>query len=391
MGKIVGYTGDEAIAEAAALCNPDVISAYPITPQTIIVEHLSELVADGKLDCEFVPVESEHSAMTCALAASMTGARTFTASASQGILLMYEILYVTASARAPVIMGVANRALSGSINIHGELTDMMVCRDSGWLQFFSSDAQAAYDNIIQAYRIAEDPEVLTPAMVGQDGFIISHALERVEALDTAFIQDFLPPYEREYRLDPDNPITLGLLFLPDYYQESKYQQVEALKNAKRKIVEVGQEFGERTGRHYGLIHTYEVEDADVTMITMGAFAGTARDTVRQLRAKGKKVGLIEMRTYRPFPGEEILQALKGTKAVVVMERSIAFGGLGSGLYTDMKALLYDEKERPPVLGFVGGIGGRDLAPSEFAKLYDRGFEAIGSEGSRKVEWIALRE
>jgi len=391
MGKIVGYTGDEAIAEAAALCNPDVISAYPITPQTIIVEHLSELVADGKLDCEFVPVESEHSAMTCVLAASMTGARTFTASASQGILLMYEILYVTASARAPVIMGVANRALSGPINIHGELTDMMVCRDAGWLQFFSSDAQAAYDNIIQAYRIAEDPEVLTPAMVGQDGFIISHALERVEALDAAFIQDFLPPYEREYRLDPDNPISLGLLFLPDYYQESKYQQVEALKNAKRKIVEVGQEFGELTGRHYGLIHTYEAEDADVTMITMGAFAGTARDTVRQLRAKGKKVGLIEMRTYRPFPGEEILQALKGTKAVVVMERSIAFGGLGSGLYTDMKALLYDEKEQPPVLGFVGGIGGRDLAPSEFVKLYDRGFEAIGSEGSRKVEWIALRE
>jgi len=391
MGKIVGYTGDEAIAEAAALCNPDVISAYPITPQTIIVEHLSQLVADGKLDCEFVPVESEHSALTCVLAASLTGARTFTASASQGILLMYEILYVTASSRAPVIMGVANRALSGPINIHAELTDMMVCRDAGWLEFFSSSCQAAYDNIIQAYRIAEDPEVLTPAMVGQDGFIMSHALERVEALDKAFIQDFLPPYEREYRLDPDRPMTVGLLVLPNYYQESKYQQVEALKKAKRKIVEVGNEFGERTGRYYGLIDPYEVEDADVTMITMGAFAGTVRDVVTQLRAKGKKVGLIEMRTYRPFPGEEVLRALEGTKAVIVMERSLAYGGLGPALYTDIKTLLYDEKERPPVLGFVGGIGGRDLAPSEFVNLFEKGYEAIGSEGSRKVEWLALRE
>ncbi len=239
MGKIVGYTGDEAIAEAAALCNPDVISAYPITPQTIIVEHLSTLVADGKLDCEFVPVESEHSAMTCVLAASLTGARTFTANASQGILLMYEMLYVTSGSRAPVVMGVTNRALSGPINIHGELTDMIVTRDSGWLEFFSSSSQAAYDNIIQAYRIAEDPDILTPAMVGQDGFIISHALERVETVDKSLVQDFLPPYEREHRLDPENPITIGLLLLPEYYQEIKYQQVEALKRATKKIIEVG--------------------------------------------------------------------------------------------------------------------------------------------------------
>ena len=391
MGKIVGYTGDEAIAEAAALCNPDVISAYPITPQTIIVEHLSQLVADGKLDCEFVSVESEHSALTCVLAASLTGARTFTASASQGILLMYEILYVTANARAPVIMGVANRALSGPINIHAELTDMMVCRDAGWMEFFSSNAQAAYDNIIQAYRIAEDPEVLTPAMVGQDGFIISHALERVEALDEKFILDFLPDYEREYRLDPDRPITVGLLVLPDYYTESKYQQVKALEKAKRKIVEVGNEFGERTGRYYGLIDTFEMEDADVAMITLGAFAGTARDVVARLRAKGKKVGLIEIRTYRPFPGEEILDALDGIKSIIVMERSLAFGGLGSALYTDVKALLYDIKERPSLLGFVGGLGGRDLAPSEFVNLFEKGFEAIGSEEPSRVEWIKLRE
>ena len=391
MGNIVGYTGDEAIAEAAALCNPDVISAYPITPQTIIVEHLSTLVADGKLDCEFVPVESEHSAMTCVLAASLTGARTFTASASQGILLMYEMLYVTSGSRAPVVMGVANRALSGPINIHGELTDMIVTRDSGWLEFFSSSAQAAYDNIIQAYRIAEDPDILTPAMVGQDGFIISHALERVETVDKSLVQDFLPPYEREHRLDPENPITIGLLLLPEYYQEIKYQQVEALKRATKKIIEVGNEYGELTGRYYGLIDTYEVEDADVTMITMGAFAGTARDVVTQLREKGKKVGLIEMRTYRPFPGEEIKKALDGTKTVIVMERSITYGGVGPALYTEIKALLYDSKERPPILSFVGGIGGRDLSPIEFVNLFEKGFGAIGSEGSREAEWIALRE
>ncbi|MFQ5819128.1 MAG: transketolase C-terminal domain-containing protein [Candidatus Heimdallarchaeota archaeon] len=391
MGKIVGYTGDEAIAEAAALCNPDVISAYPITPQTIIVEHLSQMVADGKLDCEFVSVESEHSALTCTLAASLTGARTFTASASQGILLMYEILYVTANARAPIIMGVANRALSGPINIHAELTDMMVCRDAGWMEFFTSSAQAAYDNIIQAYRIAEDPEVLTPAMVGQDGFIISHALERVEPVDKKFIRDFLPDYKREYQLDPDRPITVGLLVLPDYYTESKYQQVKALEKAKQKIVEVGKEFGEQTGRYYGLIDTYEVEDADVTILTMGAFAGTARDVVTRLRAKGKKAGLIEVRTYRPFPGEELLSALDGTKSIIVFERSLAYGGLGSALYTDVKALLYDVKERPALLGFVGGLGGRDLAIREFLNLFERGFEAIGSEEPSRVEWIGLRE
>lgn len=390
-GKRVGMTGDEAVANAAAVINPDVVAAYPITPQTIIVEHFSDYVHDGKVDTEYVTVESEHSAMSACVGASATGARVFTASASQGIALMYEILFIASASRLPIVMAVANRALSGPINIHGELTDQTVCRDTGWISMFSESAQEAYDNTFLSFKIAEHPDVSLPAMFGLDGFILTHALEGVSPLDRDFVKDFLPERTMKYPTIPGNPVSSGLLALQDYYMEVKYQQEEAMDAARKVIPKAFKEFGEMTGRKYQMVEEYKMDDAETAFVTMGALAGTAKFVVDLLREDGKKVGLCKVKTYRPFPGEILAKALKDVDAVGVIDRDLTFGSPGPALYTDLKTSLYDYKSHPEIFGFVAGIGGRDVTAENFEHVYKQVLKKKGTDKPVPIEWVGLRK
>ncbi|MFW9924353.1 MAG: pyruvate ferredoxin oxidoreductase [Candidatus Thorarchaeota archaeon] len=390
-GKRIGMTGDEAVANAAAVINPDVVAAYPITPQTIIVEHFSDFVNNGEVDTEYVCVESEHSAMSACVGASATGARVFTASASQGVALMFEILFIAAASRLPIVMAVANRALSGPINIHGELTDQTVCRDTGWISMFSESAQEAYDATFLAFKIGEHPDVSLPVMFGLDGFILTHALEGVFPLDRKFVKDFLPERQMKYPTIPGNPVSSGLLALPDYYMEVKYQQTIAMENARKVIPKVFEEFGELTGRHYQMVEEYKMEDADTAFVTMGALAGTGKYVVDKLRSEGKKVGLLKVKTFRPFPDEILAKSLKDIEAVAVIDRDLTFGAPGPALYTDLKASLYNYKERPQVFGYVAGIGGRDVEAKEYEYIYEQVLKNKGTEKPVPIEWIGLRK
>ena len=390
-GKRIGMTGDEAVANAVAVINPDVVAAYPITPQTIIVEHFSDFVNNGEVDTEYVCVESEHSAMSACVGASVTGARVFTASASQGVALMYEILFIAAASRLPIVMAVANRALSGPINIHGELTDQTICRDTGWISMFSESAQEAYDNAFLSFKIGEHPDVSLPVMYGLDGFILTHALEGVMPLDRKFAKDFLPERQMKYPTIPGNAVSSGLLALQDYYMEVKYQQEIAMDAARKVIPKAFEEFGEKTGRHYKMVEEYQMEDAEIAFVTMGALAGTGKFYVDKLRSEGKKVGLCKVKTYRPFPGEELAKALKGVEAVGVIDRDLTFGAPGPALYTDLKTSLYDYKEHPQIFGYIAGLGGRDVAVDDYQLIFDKVLKNKGAEKSVPVEWIGLRK
>ncbi|NHK30753.1 MAG: pyruvate ferredoxin oxidoreductase [Asgard group archaeon] len=384
-------TGDEAVANAAAVINPDVVAAYPITPQTIIVEHFSDFVHDGEVDTEFVCVESEHSAMSACVGASATGARVFTASASQGVALMFEILFIASASRLPIVMAVANRALSGPINIHGELTDQTVCRDTGWISMFSESAQEAYDNTFLAFKIGEHKDVSLPVMFGLDGFILTHALEGVAPLDRKFSKDFLLEREMKHPTIPGNPVSSGLLALPDYYMEVKYQQELAMDAARKVIPKAFEEFGEKTGRHYGMIEEYQMEDAETAFVTMGALSGTTKYVVDKLRKDGEKVGMIKVKTYRPFPEVDIAKALKDIDAVGVIDRDLTFGAPGPALYTDLKTTLYDYKDRPQIFGYIAGIGGRDVLVEDYEHIYKQVLKNKGTEKAIPVEWIGLRK
>ncbi|MEA2071177.1 MAG: transketolase C-terminal domain-containing protein [Asgard group archaeon] len=389
--KREGMTGDEAVANAVAVINPDVVAAYPITPQTIIVEHFSEYVNNGEVDTEFVCVESEHSAMSACVGASTTGARVFTASASQGIALMYEILFIASASRLPIVMAVANRALSGPINIHGELTDQTVCRDTSWISMFSESAQEAYDATFLSFRIGEHPKVSLPVMFGLDGFILTHALEGVAPLDRKFAQDFLPEREMVYPTFPGNPVTSGLLALQDYYMEVKYQQEQAMNEARKVIPKVFEEFGEKTGRYYKQVEEYQMEDAEMAFVTMGAISGTGKHVVDKLRDKGKKAGILKVKTYRPFPGEILANALKGVEKVAVVDRDATFGSPGPALYTDLKTTLYDYKQQPVIQGYMAGLGGRDVTAEDFTKIYEETMKREKTGKPLPVEWIGLRK
>ncbi|MGC9777717.1 MAG: pyruvate ferredoxin oxidoreductase [Candidatus Heimdallarchaeota archaeon] len=384
-------TGDEAVANAAAVINPDVVAAYPITPQTIIVEHFSDFVHDGEVDTEFVCVESEHSAMSACVGASATGARVFTASASQGVVLMYEILFIAAASRLPIVMSVANRALSGPINIHGELTDQTVCRDTGWISLFSESAQEAYDNTFLAFKIGEHPDVSLPVMFGLDGFILTHALEGVFPLDRKFAKDFLHEREMVHPTIPGNPVSSGLLALPDYYMEVKYQQELAMDAARKVIPKAFEEFGEITGRHYKSVEGYQMEDAETALITMGALSGTTKFVVDKLRKEGEKVGMIKVKTYRPFPADDLAKALKDVDAVGVIDRDLTFGAPGPALYSDLKTSLYNYKDHPQIFGYIAGIGGRDVLVEDYEYIYKQVLKNKGAEKAVPVEWIGLRK
>jgi len=371
---IVGLTGDEAVAYAVKQSKVDIVAAYPITPQTIIVERFSKYVADGEVQTEYVCVESEHSAMSACVGASLTGARVFTASSSQGLALMHEMLYIASGLRCPIVMGVANRALSAPINIHGDHSDMMGSRDSGWVQIYVENAQEAYDWAIQAFKIAEDKDVQLPVSVNLDGFILSHLLEGVDVLEDKAVGRFLQLRKPLFTLDPDKPITVGALCLPDYYFEFKRQQVEAMRNVPRVLDNVTKEFGRVTGRNYGVLETFGMEDAEAAILCLGSTAGTAREVAKKLRGQGKKVGVIKLWLYRPFPTQDIIAASRHLKALAVLDRAVSFGAPYGALCSDVVSALHALKERPQLFNVAYGLGGRDIEPCDIELVFNEALE-----------------
>lgn len=392
MGKRIGIEVSLAVSEAAKLANVDVISAYPITPQTHIVEHLSELVADGHLDAEFIPVESEHSAMSACIGASAAGARTFTSTCAQGLALMLEICYIAAALRLPIVMAMANRSLSGPISIWNDHGDLMMARDSGWIQIVAENGQEAFDLTIQAFRIAEDHRVLLPVIVNLDGFTLSHVIEPMEMLSQEEVDKYLPPYKPKMWLDLKNPITMGAVGIPDVYTEAKKAQDEALKGAKPVVIEAWNEFAKLFGRKYQPVETYKTEGADTLLVTMGSTSETAMTAVDAMRAAGRKVGIVRIRLYRPFPKEEFLAAIKGAKQLAVMDRALAMSGMETGpLATEIKSILYDQAQKPYVWNFIAGLAGRDITVENFTEMADGVEAAAADKLPQGATWTNVRE
>ena len=381
MAKRVGIEVSIAVSEAVKLANVDVVAAYPITPQTHIVEHLAELVADGHLDAEFIPVESEHSAMSTCCGSSAAGARTYTATSSQGQALMLEICYIASALRLPIVMTVANRSLSGPISIWNDHSDMMMSRDTGWIQTVAENGQEAFDLTLHAFRVAEDSRVLLPVIINLDGFTLTHVIEPIEILDQKEVDRYLPPYQPQMRLDPENPISIGPVGMPEVYTEAKKAQDEAIKSSKPVIIEAWQEFGDLFGRYYKPVETYRTDGAETLLVTMGSLSETAMTAVDHMRAKGKDVGLVRIRLFRPFPFEEFLAAVEGAKQIAVMDRALCLNGAGGPLATEVKAALYDEPERPYIWNYVAGLAGRDVTIENFVEMAD-GVEAAAADGLR---------
>ena len=373
MGKRVGIEVSLAIAEAAGMCNPDVVAAYPITPQTHVVEHLSELVADGHLDAEFIPVESEHSAMSACVGAAAAGARTVTSTSSQGYALMAEICYIAAALRLPIVMVVANRALSAPINIWNDLGDLMMARDTGWIQIVAENGQEAVDLTIQAFRIGEDPRIQFPVQVNFDGFTLSHMVEPIFIPEKAEVDAFLPPYRTKHRLDPANPMTMGPVGMPDIYTEARKAQDEAFNKTLPVIKEIWSDFAAKFGREYKAVETYKADDAETIIVMLGSLSETAMTAVDDLRAKGKKVGLARFRVFRPFPADDLLAAIKGAKNLVVVDRAMSFNGgnLAAPIGLEVKSLLFDKGLAPKFYNVVAGLGGRDITMENFEEMVDK--------------------
>jgi pyruvate ferredoxin oxidoreductase alpha subunit len=362
--------GSHAIALAVKAARPNVVAAYPITPQTHIVEDISQLIADGDLDAQYVKVESEHSAMSVCLGASATGARTYTATTSQGLALMHEVLFNAAGMRLPIVMTVANRALSAPLSIWNDHQDSISERDSGWIQIYAEDNTEASDLTIQAYRIAEDSRIQVPVMVCMDGYTLTHTYEPVELLEQDLVDDFLPPYRPADFLNVNDPKSFGMFADPNYYTEFRYQNHRALEAAKAVIPEISSEFGEVFNRDYGgLIEEYRCDDAEYVLMAMGSVVGTLKDTVDDLRDDGLRAGAIKLRSYRPFPVDEIRRALAGLEAVGILDKNISLGFEGA-LFTDVKASLYHDDNAPKAFGFIAGLGGRDIPKRMFVKMFD---------------------
>jgi len=389
----VGLEGSFAIAEAVRMVNTDVISAYPITPQTHIVERLAEMIADGELDAEFICVESEHSAMSACVGASAAGARVFTCSAGQGLELMHEVLYIPSSMRLPVVAVAANRALSGPLSVWCDHSDAMAIRDIGWIQIFAENNQQAFDLTVCAYRIAEDKEVLFPAMVHIDGFYLSHVIEDMVLPDDEVVADFIPEYEHPFALDPERPVSMGCYGPPFIYPEAKKAQEVAFGNSKHQILETWKDFGETFGRYYAPVEAYKMEDASIALLTMGSIGETAMLAVDEMREEGKDVGLIRLRLWRPFPFMELREAVKDVELLVVLDRAIS-SGMGGPVCSEVKSALYDMRKDLRIVGFIGGIGGRDITMAEFKYMINRAVEkakVIEPEEEIAVEMIGVRE
>jgi len=376
------------VAVAMRQINPEVVAAYPITPQTPIIETFAQFAADGKVDTELINVESEHSALSAVVGASAAGARAMTATSSQGLALMAEVVYIASGSRLPIVMAISNRALSAPINIHCDHTDSMFLRDAGWIQIYSEDAQEAYDNMLIALKVAENKDVLTPAMVMQDGFITSHSVQNVKILDDEAVKKFVGKYNPDYPLlDIKKPISVGPLDLFDYFFEHKYQQAEALENSKKIIRQVDKEFYNLTGRKYDFIEKYKTNDADYIIIALSSTCGTAKMVVDKLREEGKKVGLLKVRIFRPFPNKEIAKAVSKAKSVAVLDRSTSFGNF-SPVFTEVRSALYNLDKKPKLYNYIYGIGGRNIGLDDIEKAYN---DLEKNKFSNDINYIGLRK
>lgn len=385
-------SGNEAVAFALKQINPDVMGAFPITPSTEIPQYFSQYVANGEVDTEFVAVESEHSAMSCCIGAQAAGGRAVTATSSCGLALMWEMLYVAASSRLPITLACINRALTGPININNDHSDSMGARDCGWIQLYAENNQEAYDNMCMAMRIGEHSEVRLPVMTCQDGFITSHAIENIELLEDELVKNFVGSYEpKEYLLKKENPLSVGPYDIAAYYMEHKYQQAAAMKNAKQVILDVSADYSKITGRNYGLFEEYRMEDAERAIVIIGSSAGTAKEAVNLLRAQGEKVGLIKIRVFRPFPMEELAIALRGIKAVAIMDKADSFSACGGPLFAETRSACYGMDDAPMMINYVYGLGGRDVRVEDIAYVYKELDEVIRSGNTGKIyRYLSVR-
>ena len=370
MGIRERLSGNEAAAIAMKQINPDVVAAFPITPSTEIPQYFSSFVSNGKVDTEFVAVESEHSAMSACIGAEAAGARAMTATSANGLSLMWEMIYIASSLRLPIVMSLVNRAVSGPLNIHNDHSDAMGVRDAGWIMLFSENNQEAYDNLLMAHRIAENKDVLLPLMVCQDGFITSHSIENIELLEDDKVKAFVGKYKPEhYLLNDKEPIAVGPLDVQSYLFEHKAQQAEAMKRAKKVILEVSKEFEELTGRKYEFFEKYKMEDSEFVIVCMNSTAGTAKAAIDELRAQGIKAGLLKIRMFRPFPAEEVADSLKNAKAIAVLDKADSLNGVGGALFEDVVSGMYVSNIHVPTVNYVYGIGGRDTTVNEIKQVY----------------------
>ena len=364
-------SGNEACAIAMKQINPDVVAAFPITPSTEIPQYFSTFVSNGQVDTEFVAVESEHSAMSACIGAESAGARAMTATSANGLSLMWEMVYIASSLRLPIVMSLVNRAVSGPLNIHNDHSDAMGVRDAGWIMLFSENNQEAYDNLLMAHRIAEHKDVLLPLMVCQDGFITSHSIENIELLEDDKAKNFVGKYEpKHYLLNKEEPMAVGPLDLQSYLFEHKYQQAEAMRNAKKVILEVSNEFEKLTGRKYSFFEEYKTDDAELVVVCMNSTAGTTKAVVDDLRSKGIKAGLLKIRMFRPFPAEEVSRALSKAKAIAVLDKADSLNGAGGALFEDVVSGMFVNKVNVPTVNYVYGIGGRDTTTKDISGVYE---------------------
>ena len=370
MGIRERLSGNEAVAYGMRQINPDVVAAFPITPSTEIPQYFSTFVSNGTVDTEFVAVESEHSAMSACIGAEAAGARAMTATSANGLSYMWEMIYIASSLRLPIVMNLVNRAVSGPLNIHNDHSDAMGVRDSGWIMLFSENNQEAYDNLIMAHRIAEHKDVLLPLMICQDGFITSHSIENIELIEDEKVKEFVGKYTPEhYLLNDKEPIAIGPLDVQTYLFEHKYQQAEAMRNAKKVIKEVAEDFEKMTGRKYSFFEEYKMEDAEIAVVCMNSTAGTTKTVVDSLREKGVKAGMVKIRMFRPFPAEELAEALGNLKALAVMDKSDSLNGAGGALFEDVVSGMYTAKKQVPTVSYVYGIGGRDTTSKDIEEVY----------------------
>jgi pyruvate ferredoxin oxidoreductase alpha subunit len=393
MGKRERLSGNEAVAIALRQINPDVFPAFPITPSTEIPQYFASFVANGEVDTEFIPVESEHSSMSATIGASAAGARALTATSSCGLAYMWEELYIAASNRLPLALALVNRALSGPININCDHSDSMGARDAGWIQIYAENNQEAYDNMVQAYRISEHKDVRLPIMICQDGFITSHAVENIELLDDEAVKNFVGEYEPEnYLLNPKETMAVGPYAISDYYMEAKRNQAEGMKNAVAVVKEVAKEFAGISGREYGLFEEYCMEDAERAVVMIGSAAGTTKDAIDALRAKGEKVGLIKIRLYRPFPADELADALKNVKAVAIMDRAEGYTNHGGPLGADVMAAMFRAKSTAHAVNYVYGLGGRDVRVEDMEKVFADLTQIIeDNDAGETYRYMGIRE
>ena len=387
MGKRVGMEVGIAAAEAVGLCNIDVAAVYPITPQSHIAEHLSDIVHDGRIDAEFITVESEHSSISACAGACATGARVYTATSSQGLMLMHEILPIVSAMRLPVVMGNANRAISGPLNIWNDHTDIMPQRDCGWIQMHAENGQEVIDMTIQSFRIAEHPDVMLPTILNIDGFQLTHMIEPLEFPSQEEVNRFLPDRVPYATLHPDRPLSMGCFNMPDIFTETMKAKDTALINAKKTIVKIWNEWGRQFGRHYHPVETYKNKGAETMILTMGSMGETASVAVDELKKKGQSIGLVKIRLWRPFPLEELRAAIQGCKTLIVMDRAVSFGGAGGPLATEIKSLLFHDRERPRIVNYIMGLGGRDVAVEDFIAMV----EQAGKKKDETYEYYGVRE